>query len=247
MEHAESNSSTLERQAFLQSLFAARTIDLQQATALLEGIKRVSAPDSSTPSEKEVLDALDDLHSRLEPFGMDVVEWRDEITDTRRWMLLNKTAGLAARQATGLTAEEIGYFRAILSELFENSKDYSWSIVNYRDLGSKVDKQISRQELETLCQRLVDEGWLVERTHRFFIGPRTYVELKPYLVENFGDTLLYCRGCNQLFTRGKCCSTEKCTLRLHLKCEEAFYARNQGSSCPDCQQDLTANQLLIGI
>lgn len=242
-ENTENSTQKVESQAFLQWLIARRSVTLDETKSILTDIKRIANPDAPLTNQQEALDALDRAHVEFEPFGLDVVEWRDELQDERRWMLVNKTAGYIAHKATGYTADEIGYFRAILSAIFESSSDYSWQKnLGYRDLN--VEKQLPRQDVDKLVQRLVDDSWLAERNNKIYIGPRTYVELKPYLNETFGDLLYTCRGCDELFTRGKQCSTDRCPVRLHLKCERAFYARNGGKACPDCGQDLLSAKLI---
>lgn len=130
------------------------------------------------------------------------------------------------------------------------------SFAALREVNS-LKTNMTKNQAENVLGSFVAKGWLLKSRYvkatldskraliktssrgRYSLSTRTVQELLKYLTETYGeDSLLKCKICKDVVTRGVACHTVDCESRLHYHCFKKN--RKTRSDCPSCQADWPA-------
>lgn len=151
----------------------------------IEGIR-----DEFAPTDALLEDMFASINDNLRPLSMEVktVSLSSDNSGERvkyHGIVNTEEDTVSKLHGSQFSAEELAAFVAIVNKLLERK------YLSSDDILSAVAKNINKQKLAVILNKLRSKGWLDnDDTNYWILGVRTYLELKPYLesvLMNLGD------------------------------------------------------------
>ncbi|ODQ66695.1 hypothetical protein NADFUDRAFT_82439 [Nadsonia fulvescens var. elongata DSM 6958] len=235
-----------------------RTVTLTEATDILSKIvDAYGTPSNEGVEDVWVKSVFKQINENLYVNDLDIkLQWSlDQRTGKDRWTLVNTCSDEISQYATLLSPDEIKGFRNIIREIFRSAylakEDYS--LPELYGIEEPKAKQLCRggtKSGQAVIDQLLSTGWLhMSETRYISLSERTIIELKDYLIREFGSqpgetetseysgSLSTCAGCKEIVTFGQRCSNPQvnCNIRLHYHCTSPFFATLiDPRTCPGC-------------
>src|SRR5579862_150303 len=193
--------------ALLQTIIAKRVIVLDDALKILETLADVTGPHPFIPIVSSIYmvetqvqadqDSLEEAISRinhaLSDFDYEIRKTFDQSTGNPVWAIVNTTSDSLTQLATIHTPSEIGYFRTLLTAIFDTSNSiheevFAVKSTDASNLSSAQGVGMTKTAAEAAMHNFIREGWLKKSRNGFItITERGLLELKEYLMEMFND------------------------------------------------------------
>ena len=124
---------------------------------------------------------------------------------------------------SSFSEKEIDYFKVIIEHLLDGE-------IESKTIMTFDDKKLTASQKQTFIRHLVAEKWLLKVDDKYFIGPRTQLSLREYLIHLIGDenhTLPLCSFCKK----------EAIVFQLCPSCQSPIhrYCYHQSHFCPQCK------------
>merc|ERR1711879_969215 len=143
------------------------------------------------------------------------------------WTIVNLKNDELSQVATDYNKIEIDLFKIILDRLATKGQ------ILYAE-AIEASPQLSREKAENIIIKFVDGHWLKRDGGELLLGIRAVGELRPYLEEVFGETVVECVLCNEIVFKGEKCTNENCEVTAHSHCAQRWFADKPNPKCPAC-------------
>lgn len=178
---------------------------------------------------------IESVNKQIEPVGMKISIARKE-QDGSEWIgLVNTTKDTIAKSASTLTLAQQGYFKTVLELIVGEDTGVSSNVL-LRAVDS-MERKLSKRAAQEFLRDLVKEEWLHEIRGIYSIGPRTVLELLPFLQEITGIVVDECHLCSNRVVMGQRCGNENCNIKLHLYCVARLAKSRSIVKCPSCHSE----------
>lgn len=249
----------LER-TVVQAFMASPCASEEEVKQMLQKIHQVIDHLDVSVADSDVRETISKVNEGIEPLNLKIVAIRDQMIEAKvHYVFINTNSNVATKLATQYTVDEIEFFKALIDYIFIDGQSSTKTFYNVRqaDLAkcdAKLERRLGASMRDQLIVRFLDDKWLDKSltdpsTTGYELGVRTLSEMRNYLLEIYGpegtNTLRLCKACEGIFTRGRKCGSENCTVVLHEACTQAYFL-DQGNLCPSCQGDLASQFIKIG-
>ena len=120
------------------------------------------------------------------------------------------------------------------------------TILNATTQTTAADKGLKLNEAEAVLGSLVSGGWFELSPAAYYsLTPRALMELRAWLLATFNDPdvpagewqrIKSCEACRDIITTGQRCGNRDCIVRLHDRCEDAYWRTRRDKNCPRCER-----------
>lgn len=209
--------------AFLQAFLGRSTFTVAQAKPVLAAIQNASQRDGRPTlagdiTESEFLSYVSSINASISPFDMEIRSTHTQGRDsrTRIWAIVNTTSDPITQLATTHTADEIGFVKRVLDDMFDkyntprkeimainNTRALRLNKASTSDRRSGVGMQdvtedsqtparssnqsITMSQADKMLKSMVDEGWFEIHRDYYTLSPRAIMELRGWLFETYND------------------------------------------------------------
>ncbi|KAJ3763459.1 Nse1 non-SMC component of SMC5-6 complex-domain-containing protein [Lentinula raphanica] len=234
---------------FLQAIFSRGILSENLAKVLWKkSIEAVKAADqdleiaySNDPERWDNFVA--DVNVSLNDLDFEFKSIQDELNGKKLFALVNRKDDELAQLATDYSAVEIAFFKAVVEQIMlARNESYSVSsLAALREVSAGKEKiNLTKSQAEVLLGSFVASGWLLRsKRGRYSLGPRSLLELSPYLKSTYAEEIIECTICHETMTKGIACKRDNCKTRMHYFCFETY--RRRHSTCPACSLNWPQN------
>ncbi|XP_076086288.1 non-structural maintenance of chromosomes element 1 homolog isoform X2 [Mytilus galloprovincialis] len=133
----------------------------------------------------------------------------------------------------GVSEEEGKSFYCLIESIIDsdNGEIGSTSAINSVDKLEKVNKKLSKQDAQTLLERLEAQKWIEISRGRVSLATRALLELEQYILEVYSNITDKCNVCKRLCVKGQSC--DSCNTKLHFHCATRFFQNKENPRCPN--------------
>lgn len=146
------------------------------------------------------------------------------------WTLVNNRNDDTAQLASSMTPKQLNYFKKVMDKIVSNKGRLA-----LHHAGAKRFNLETGKEMDRMIPIALDEGWLEKRNGFYFLGVRTYEDLRTYLKE---INPANCNLCSKICIFGLRCSEEAevqgCEARVHHGCADKWF-QSRERKCPKCK------------
>ncbi|XP_046863797.1 non-structural maintenance of chromosomes element 1 homolog [Xenia sp. Carnegie-2017] len=172
------------------------------------------------------------INSGVRSLFLEVRKGVSEDDGTYYYGLVNNSEDQIARLATNYSPHDIDFFRKVLDTLVQ-SEDGTAESVHLLHAAADLPKSISVSNAENLLDMWVKDKWLSKSSGSYWLGPRAYLELQPYLKRIYHDYIVDCSICMNIVLRGQNCVA--CDVKIHHHCAAKYFYQRILKKCPGCQ------------
>lgn len=202
------------------SLFQARgCISCEQLSGIVE--------------DQSCADVIEDINNSIRFMQLEIRKLVYEVDGVEYWALVNNQPDDTSKLATFFDELQLTFVKALFQFMINTKGMVSGSNVSrcLRTLGADVAKKLTPAVREKALTALVREGWLHKQRDTFYLGPRTYAELRT-LIASAQSNCCFCHSACILGQR----HNKGCDTKLHFHCARKWFERAHSQKCPSCHE-----------
>lgn len=192
----------------------------------------------------EFNDVISMINKKISFLDFEIVNVNDmDMPDVKIYIFVNKKDNGSIKFTTNMTENRIVAVKAIIDRIF-NDKFVNAAAMTYLVKPMRLieilreEHGMSSTEAEEFLQSLEVSIWLERYHDTYTLSLRGLSELRQFLIEKYGlvkdgGTISTCFGCQNLITRGVCCSDSHCFIRMHKNCKNLVKMSRESEQCPN--------------
>ena len=195
---------SLELQCLLQTFLSQNALTEINLRAV---VGQLLHQGSSDVSRADVLQEVDRLNEEIADLDIEIRRTILQVDCSDVWVLCNTTSDAITQLATVHNANEIGFFKNLLTCMFVKNNTHRseiFAVPTMEALNEAQEAKLSKSQAQTALKKFVAESWLSKSPSGFYtLTARSLVELQGYLKDNFGDpvdeqsALRTCHACKE--------------------------------------------------
>lgn len=115
-----------------------------------------------------------------------------------------------------------------------DNENYGAAATTALHLGGKMTPKLASRDVQTLLDKLSDDGWIGIQKGNYYLTTRSIAELQDYFKQQYGERILECVFCLDMVTMGEHCANAQCGVRLHKHCADSQFNNSADPRCPSC-------------
>ncbi|XP_065342532.1 non-structural maintenance of chromosomes element 1 homolog isoform X2 [Cloeon dipterum] len=224
---------------FLKCLMAANNVVAQNKT--IEMYCQCRNGDDDKMPEDATLDVgipkfIEQINQQIEPLNLSIKLVTCEATGEKFYVLYtaqeNELTKLVAARQWGRNERMV--LKTIVRSIVSSSHGKVTVATCARDCAELPDK-IKRADVVKALETLLRENWLIEVDGHVYIGTRSMVELKKFLMDEFKEQAGICKLCIELALRGESCPSN-CGVKVHQTCKKVYFSKSKKQVCMGCSK-----------
>ncbi|XP_060085662.1 non-structural maintenance of chromosomes element 1 homolog [Ylistrum balloti] len=224
---------------FLQSFMSRGLLDAKEVRLLFRTVcLKFNEPTAAKEEDRklQLLDFVRTINMKIRPFHMEIKKGVSEDEGVSYYCLVCTNESAITKLASDYTQSELEFFKKLVDQIVDNEGEIgSTAAVNIVDKLDKNMKKMTRQDAQSLLQRLESAKWIIihKGTGIVSLSTRCLLELEQYILDVYGaeDENLKCNMCNKLCVKGQSC--DNCQTKLHLHCASRFFQNKDNPRCPN--------------
>ncbi|KAK4518137.1 uncharacterized protein ATC70_001488 [Mucor velutinosus] len=216
---------------FMQSMLSKKMVTEQEAMHIYAKV----CDATSRPADVDFSSFVSVLNKELDKLDYSLRLSRNEQNGIMYVIMVNTNQDSATELATQYTAIEMAYIRELF-DLIINADDenFGTSSRTALQLGGKMTPKLASRDVQTLLDKLLDDGWIGLQKGCYFLTTRSIAELQDYFKQLYGERILECIFCLDMVTMGEHCANAQCSVRLHKHCADSQFNNSADPRCPSC-------------
>ncbi|GAN05314.1 non-structural maintenance of chromosomes element 1 homolog [Mucor ambiguus] len=216
---------------FMQSMLSKKMVTEQEAMDIYAKVCNVT----SKPADVEFPSFVSVLNKELDKLDYSLRLSRNEQDGVMHVIMVNTNQDTATELATQFTAIEMAFIRELFDLIINaDDEDFGVSATTALHLGGKMTPKLASRDVQTLLDKLVEDGWIGEQKGNYFLTTRSVAELQDYFKQLYGESILECIFCLDMVTMGEHCANAQCSVRLHKHCADSQFNNSADPRCPSC-------------
>ncbi|KAF5278873.1 hypothetical protein FQR65_LT03562 [Abscondita terminalis] len=217
---------TLNHKYFLQFMLKNSYISINKALEFCD-----KHPIDKVSNLTTLKQFITEINFNIKKQYLKLVILKCEVTSNDFLVLVNSANDDITKLQSVYNVSELDYFQHLLHELVVVSENHRLKKMNCFNMTTV--KGLSKDNIEKLLTKLMDNGYLVEKDSYVYLGARCIVEFAPHFNENCRDYYSDCFLCSEMvFVGGICASCDKL---MHKNCLDKYLAKKR--ACPSCKVD----------
>ncbi|XP_076086276.1 non-structural maintenance of chromosomes element 1 homolog isoform X1 [Mytilus galloprovincialis] len=221
---------------FLQSFMSRGLLDAKEVRQLY---RTCCLKFNEKYAEKEedqkahLLEFVRTINRNIQPFHMEIKKGVSEEEGKSFYCLVCTSDTSITKLASDYTQPEMEFFKRLIESIIDsdNGEIGSTSAINSVDKLEKVNKKLSKQDAQTLLERLEAQKWIEISRGRVSLATRALLELEQYILEVYSNITDKCNVCKRLCVKGQSC--DSCNTKLHFHCATRFFQNKENPRCPN--------------
>ncbi|KAL7320254.1 hypothetical protein PS15m_000158 [Mucor circinelloides] len=216
---------------FMQSMLSKKMVTEEDAMSIYAKV----CDTTSKPAVVEFPEFIAALNKELDTLDYSLRLSRSEQDGVMYLIMVNTNHDSVTELATQYTAIEMAFIRELFDLIINaDNENYGAAATTALHLGGKMTPKLASRDVQTLLDKLSDDGWIGIQKGNYYLTTRSIAELQDYFKQQYGERILECVFCLDMVTMGEHCANAQCGVRLHKHCADSQFNNSADPRCPSC-------------